>query len=196
MKLFLCGGGSGEQIKYALNNYAASIDKSKPILYIPLAMEKEKYDSCKMWFASEIKQMGINNFEMISSSSELSKKNFDNYSSLFIGGGNTFKLLREIQENGNFEKINNYLKNDGIVFGGSAGAIIFGNNINSCLLDDENKVNLKNCDGFDYLNGYSILCHLNTQNFKTNFKYLREYSKKIRQFIYQKKIQLLYQTIK
>lgn len=27
--------------------------------------------------------MGINNFEMISSSSELSKKNFDNYSSLF-----------------------------------------------------------------------------------------------------------------
>lgn len=47
MKLFLCGGESGEQIKYALNNYASPIDKSKPILYIPLAMEKEKYDSCK-----------------------------------------------------------------------------------------------------------------------------------------------------
>ncbi len=178
MKLFLCGGGSGKYIREALNRYASSIDKSKPILYIPLAMEKEKYDNCKKWFAKEIRQIGLINFEMVSSSDELSKKNFNNYSSLFIGGGNTFKLLKDLKENGNFEKIKEYLRHNGVVFGSSAGAIIFGNNINSCLLDDKNKINLKDCNGFNYLNGYSILCHLNKQSLKSNYNYLKEYSKK------------------
>lgn len=178
MKLFLCGGGSGKQIKYALNKFASSINKDKPILYIPLAMNEDKYDDCKKWFASESEMMGIDKFDMVRSSKELSEKDFEKYSALFIGGGNTFKLLEEIKKNSNFDKIKTYLKNDGIVFGGSAGAIIFGSNINSCLLDDKNIVNLKDCDGFNYLNGYSILCHLNNQNFKNNFKYLKEFSKK------------------
>lgn len=177
MKLFLCGGGSGKQIKYVLNRFASSVDKNKPILYIPLAMDADKYDSCKEWFSSEIKTIGLDKFDMVYSSKELSEKNLKNYSSLFIGGGNTFKLLKEIKENSNFEKIKEYLKNDGIVFGGSAGAIIFGNNINSCLLEDKNIINLKDYKGFDYLNGYSILCHLNNRNFKKNFKYLKEFSK-------------------
>lgn len=47
MKLFLCGGGSGNQIKFALHKFSSSIDKSKPILYIPFAMNEDKYDSCK-----------------------------------------------------------------------------------------------------------------------------------------------------
>ncbi|HIU40362.1 MAG TPA: Type 1 glutamine amidotransferase-like domain-containing protein [Candidatus Aphodocola excrementigallinarum] len=177
MKLFLCGGGSGNQIKFALNKFSSCIDRSKPILYIPLAMDEDKYDSCKEWFSSEIKLIGIKNFDMVKSSLELSKKNFKNYCALFIGGGNTYKLLKDIKNNLNFEKIKEYLNNDGIVFGGSAGAIIFGKSINGCLLDDGNYVGLKDCNGFNYLNDYSILCHLNSQNFKKNNNHLIEFSK-------------------
>lgn len=177
MKLFLCGGGSGKQIKYALNKFASSIDKTKPILYIPLAMDNEEYASCREWFTSEIAEIGLKNFDMVCSSTELSKKKLSDFSALFIGGGNTFKLLKELKDNDNFNKINEYLKNDGIIFGASAGAIIFGKNINSCLLDDENEIGLKDCDGFNYLNNYSILCHLNNQNLKINNMYLKEFSK-------------------
>lgn len=176
MKLFLCGGGSGKQIMFALNKFSSLLDKTKPILYIPLAFENNDYDSCSKWFQQEIKYMEIDSFEMVKSSKELSQKDFNKYCALFIGGGNTYKLLKELKENSNFEKIKRYLKNDGIIFGGSAGAIIFGKDINSCLLEDKNIVDLQDCTGFNYLNNYSILCHLNKVNFKKNKKYLNNYS--------------------
>ena len=70
-----------------------------------------------------------------------------------------------------------YLKHDGIIFGGSAGAIIFGEDIDGCLLDDKNIVNLNNTKGFNILRDYSILCHLNNKHFKRNVKYLKSFSK-------------------
>ncbi len=178
IKLFLCGGGSNKQIMFALKKFKSVIaNKNKPILYIPLAMNETKYTSCKKWFSQEIKYIGINSFEMISSSKELSEKNFNDYSALFIGGGNTFKLLNELRQNENLKKIKDYLKKDGIIFGSSAGAIIFGKNINSCLLSDKNIVKIKNCDGLNFLKNYSILCHFKKSNFKNNVDYLKQFSK-------------------
>ena len=178
MRLYLCGGGSGKQILDALSSFSRKLDKEKPILYVPLAMESSKYDCCYDWFAKEIRNMNLNKFEMVKSSLELSRKDLSNYSAIFIGGGNTYKLLSEIKKNLNYEKIWNYLNNGGTIFGGSAGAIIFGKDINCCLLDDKNDVNLKDVNGFNLLNNYSILCHLKNKNFKRNRKFLEEYSKK------------------
>ena len=183
MKLFLCGGGCGKQITLANNKFSKLLDKTKPILYVPLAMEAKKYDSCFEWFSGEIKNFNCDKFEMVRSSEELSKKDFKNYSALFIGGGNTFKLLHEIKSNGNYEKIIDYLNNDGIVFGGSAGAIIFGEDINSCLIDDGNNIGLSDTKGFNFLKDYSLLCHLKNKNFNKNLRHLSEYSKN-RKMIY------------
>lgn len=177
MTLYLCGGGSGNQIIKALSKFAKKLDKSKPILYIPLAMDKSKYDSCYKWFKEELKIMNLTKFEMVKSSLELSQKQFSNYSAIFIGGGNTYKLLNEIKQHSNYERIYEYLQKCGTIFGGSAGAIIFGKDINCCLLDDKNNVDIKNTSGFNFLNDYSILCHLKNKNFKKNCKFLKEYSK-------------------
>lgn len=175
MKLYLSGGGSGRQNLFAYNSYFNSIDKSKPILYVPLAMVTEEYDDCYEWFKSEIGNFGVTNFEMIKSSKELSEKDLSKYNSIFIGGGNTYKLLQELQKNSNMKKIRNYLKNDGIIYGGSAGAIIFGKDIDCCrLVDSKLEGDTK---GFDYLNGYSLLCHLSKSYLKLNEKYLKEYCK-------------------
>ena len=178
MKLFLCGGGSERQLEIAYKKFAKVLQKDKPILYIPLAMDENKYDSCYNWFKKEIAFFGAKDFEMIRSSLELSRKKFLNYSAIFIGGGNTYKLLSELQNNSNCEKIVEYLNNGGIVFGASAGAIIFGKDINSCLLEDKNLINYQNFNGLNFLNDYSILCHLNKKNLKRNHKYLIDYSKK------------------
>ena len=96
---------------------------------------------------------------MIRSKEELANTKLDNYSAIFIGGGNTFKLLKELKESNSFNKIKEYIDNNGIIFGGSAGAIIFGYDLKSCKLDDENYVNLQDIAGFDILNSISILCH-------------------------------------
>ena len=52
--------------------------------------------------------IGINNIDMVTSGEDLYKKNFDNYSAIYIGGGNTYKLLRDIKKNNCFDKIKRY----------------------------------------------------------------------------------------
>ena len=57
------------------------------------------------------------------------------------------------------------MRKDRIIFGGSAGAIIMGYDINSCSNDDENSVGLENTHGFNVLNEYSICCHYDDDNY-------------------------------
>ena len=159
MRIFLCGGGDGTQTTSAYKKLNEIIDHTKPILYIPLAMESDKYPSCLEWITNELKELNICNIEMVTQASEILNKNLDDYCAIFIGGGNTFKLLNDLKTSGAFEKIQEYINNNRIVFGGSAGAIIFGKNLKSCVLDDDNAVNLEDISGYDILNGYSILCH-------------------------------------
>ena len=90
------------------------------------------------------------------SADELATKNMNDFGVIFIGGGNTFKLLRELRTSGAFERIKEYLNSEGVIFGGSAGAIIFGKDLEACRLDDINEVNLDEINGFDILNGTSI----------------------------------------
>lgn len=177
MELYLSGGGSGEALYNIQREYFEKLDKSKSILYIPLAMEESKYDSCKEWFIKEMKIYNISKIEMITSAQKLSQKNLELYNSIYIGGGNTYKLLHELYKYNCFEKIRKYLYNGGKVYGGSAGAIIFGKNIDTCKLDDQTQIEYTEREGMNLIEDYSLLCHLNEKNYKRNIDYLKEYSK-------------------
>ena len=67
--------------------------------------------------------------------------------------------MNQINQNNFSEILQGFIQNGGVVYGGSAGAIIMGKSIVTGLHSDKNKVNLRNFDGLDYLNGYSIWCH-------------------------------------
>ncbi len=161
MRLLLCGGGSGEQTIDANNKFNEIIDHTKPLLYIPLAMDEDKhpYDGCLEWITEELANVDIPKIEMVRTFNELASKNYNDYCAIFIGGGNTYKLLKGIKDSGSFDKIKKYIDNGGIIYGGSAGAIIFGYDINSCLSMDSNDVNLEDTKGFNVLNGKSIFAH-------------------------------------
>ena len=178
----MCGGGSGNVIESTMNVFEKVIDKSKPLLYVPLAMESSRYDSCYEWIKGEMSLINVTNIEMVTSGSELFNKSLDNYCAIFIGGGNTYKLLKELKVSKSFNKIKKYINNDGIVFGGSAGAIIFGKDIDSCKMQDVNDVKLKDTKGFNVIKDYSLLCHLNRNdgikfNRDKNSDYLLNFSK-------------------
>ena len=168
MKVFLCGGGADSQTIEANKRLNEVINHSKPCLYIPLAMEQEMYDSCYEWITGELENVEIPSIEMVRSEDELSTKNLNDYSFLFIGGGNTFKLLNDLKICGAFEKIEEYLDNGGVAFGSSAGAIIFGKDLEACRLDDANDVKLSDINGFDVLKGISILCHYTNRTAEKN----------------------------
>ena len=182
MRLLLCGGGSGEQTIDANNKFNEIIDHTKPLLYVPLAMDEDEhpYDGCFEWITGELSVVDIPKIEMVKTFDEFAGKNYNDYCAIFIGGGNTYKLLKGIKDSGAFDKIMEYINNGGIIYGGSAGAIIFGYDINSCLSMDPNDVNLEDTKGFDVLNGKSIFAHYTsekTQEAHERFKkYLLDYS--------------------
>lgn len=172
MKLILCGGGSGKQNTKANQKLNEIIDHSKKILYIPLAMDEtdHTYDECYEWIRTElnyVKKVGI---DMVRSFEELSNKNLHDYGALFIGGGNTYKLLLGLKQSGAFDKIQEYINNDGIVIGGSAGAVIFGYDINIISSMDSNDVNLIDTKGFNTLLGISIFPHYTNKKSKLTEK--------------------------
>lgn len=189
MKLILSGGGSGKQNKAANEKLNEIIDSSKKILYVPLAMEESDHtpDECYEWIQRELFEIKKAGIDMVTSFEELAAKNYSDYACLFIGGGNTYKLLKGIKESGSFEKINEYLANGGIIIGGSAGASIFGKDIDVIKPMDDNYLNLKDTISFDKFNGYSIFPHyprcsyiseeMNKIAFEKYTDYIEEYSK-------------------
>lgn len=183
MMIFLCGGGSGKQTIEATRRFSDVIDHTKPLLYVPLAMERELYPSCLEWIKEEMREVNITNIEMVTSAGEIVRKELMDYSAIFIGGGNTFKLLYELKTSGAFERIKYYIEQDGVVFGGSAGAIIFGESLESCALDDVNHVGLRDIAGFNVLDGVSLLCHYTNRTEEKDRKsteYLTELSKRLK----------------
>jgi dipeptidase E len=179
MKLLLCGGGSGDKTVLTNQIFNQIIDNSKPILYIPLARSHERYPSCFEWMQNELKAVNFSELVMVNSSQELASKDFSDYAAIFIGGGNTYKLLKELKETAAFEKLINYVNNGGIVYGGSAGSIIFGKSIDACNYMDANEVELNDTTGLNLIFGASYTAHYTNKNEeKTNLatNYLDEYS--------------------
>ena len=181
MKLILNGGGDGEQVSNARKILNKIIDHNKKILYIPLAWPDPTYSGCLEFMTNELSDVDKQGIDMIKSTDELMNKNFTDYSCIYIGGGNTYKLLNDLKSSGVFDKIKKYLiEEDGIVYGGSAGATIFGKDLDSCNTDDENEVGLINNNGFDMINGYSLLCHYisrNPERTELSKKYLLDLSR-------------------
>lgn len=183
MKLILNGGGEGDIVKSARAKLNEVIDHNKRALYIPFAWPDSTYTGCLEFMKNELSDVDFKGIDMVISTDELLNMNLSDYSFIYIGGGNTYKLLYQLKVSGCFNKIKDYLINeDGIVYGGSAGAIIFGLCLDSCNLDDENEVGLTDNTGFNMIDGYSLLCHFTNRDINKTLeseKYLLELSKKI-----------------
>ena len=170
-KLFLSGGGSGKTTFEIDEIFLKKINK---ILYIPLA-KRNNCKKCKEWIVEAMNQHKKIKIDMLI---DLSKYvNLEDYDAVYLGGGNTFKLLKEIKDSNFGAKLLKYFNEGGTIYGGSAGAIIFGNDINTaliCDIPDKNYVRLKDTSGFKKLKGYDIQVHYTKGQLKKN----QEYSKK------------------
>ena len=177
-KLYLSGGGDENQTYNADKQIFTAVKK---ILYIPLAWDRDKsYLGCKKWFENMISKHKLSSYDMIVTSS--TDTNLNNYDLIYIGGGNTFKLLKELRHSDLGEKIIDFLNKGGSVYGGSAGAIIWGKHIDICTLGtdaDKNKVKLSNTSGFNLVKGYDIQCHFMDDELNEHIKYSKNKSVKI-----------------
>lgn len=160
-QIFLGGGGS-EKDSFLLDKaFVAALDKNKLLLYIPIAIDRRKhpYDLCFEWIKSVFAKFGYGNIVMWTDIYNKTIKDIDEFTAVYIGGGNTFKLLKAFQESG-FDKIlMDFHKRGGHIYGGSAGAIVLGRNIVPASIFDKNEVDLKDFSGLNLALDYSVFCH-------------------------------------
>lgn len=183
MKLFLSGGGSGEQSIELDRKFADAVDKSKPILYIPIAIDKEThpYPDCLKWLTNALKPFGITKIELWTEKEirEKPERELEKFGGVFIGGGNTFYLLNELRESKFLPKLLNLIKNNVPIYGGSAGAIIFAKTITPALSADPNDVKLTDLRAMNLLSGYDFWAHYETSMESEVRSYQEEYGLKI-----------------
>ncbi|MFA5750024.1 MAG: Type 1 glutamine amidotransferase-like domain-containing protein [Candidatus Shapirobacteria bacterium] len=174
--LFLAGGGNKKDSLKIDTSFVKSL-KNKKIVYIPLALEPSinGYESCFDWISSTISDRLTGEFVDISMWTDLNNKkesDLNNFDAIYIGGGNTYNLLKKIKETKFDQILINFYKNGGVVYGGSAGAIICGYNI--ATVSEENKISYSNSHGLNLVNDYSILCHYTKDQENKVFKYIKE----------------------
>ncbi len=160
--LVLSGGGSGEQTRIVDKLFADQLDKNKPLLYIPIAINTDThpYSDCLVWLKKNFTPLGVNNYLVWDEKTiyTYKKHRVSDFAGIYIGGGNTPYLLKTLKDNGFW----NFLKramNKIPIYGGSAGAILFGKTIYPSLIDDENFVDLKDFSAMNIINEHDISCH-------------------------------------
>lgn len=165
MKLILSGGGVGQKCCSSYKKFTELL-KQKSILFVPFANDEMTYDQAFNWFKQEIKAFGVDKIQMVEQPEKLSTELLKSFGGIYISGGNAFKLLSILKSCNAFQVVKDFLKQDGVIMGSSAGVTIFGKSANSCLKDelriaasDRNYVNLKETDGFDAVCGYSFFVH-------------------------------------
>lgn len=171
MKLFISGGGKRPFVLDEL--FVKALIKGKPLLYIPLAMEKKLFPVCYKWFSGYFSSLGVNDFEMAESFEDV---DLERYSGVYIGGGNTPKLLKEMKESSFYEKLEKAIDEGMPVAGGSAGAVIHGKTIIPSLIADENKVGLKDFNAYDNLKGFEVWCHYTKEDDEDIREYIEKYN--------------------
>jgi dipeptidase E len=177
-KLFLAGGGDEKQSFDIDKVFLQGVSK---ILYIPYAWNRKgDFESCKDWFTNCMKQHKKITFTMLTDLSN--SPDLNTFDAIYIGGGNTFRLLKHIKETGFDSKLLSFFKNGGTVYGGSAGALIWGNDIGLALIcadKDKNLVKLKDTSGLNVINNCDIQCHYKDDQIEEHLEYLSKTNRNI-----------------
>lgn len=157
MKKIFLGGGGGENDSVELDKqFVSFLDVNKPLIYIPVAMKEEKYAGCQQWFTSVFYPLGVTLVEMRTDLRQ--ELRVDQVAGLYIGGGDTAKLWKELRNSGFDAILKQFIEQGVPIYGGSAGAIVLGKDIRSSS-DGKNQV-ADTALALDVLCGHAVFCHL------------------------------------
>lgn len=151
--------------------------QGKKILYIPRAMYSEKYDSCYEWIQNVFPSDEGYSVYLLSEKEFLEKdSDYTVYDGLYMGWGNTYRLLKLIKDTWFSKIIENFLTHDKPIYGGSAWAIIMGKEIHTASDMNVVKLSLDETKGFDRCKWYSLVCHSDDKESNEVIDYVSHYN--------------------
>lgn len=111
----VAGSGYLDPFEETIKSFLKNISE---IIFVPYAADKTNWNNYTQEVRDRIKLFGID----VKGIHEV-KNNIENFKAIFVGGGNTFRLLNRLQEYGLLSKINDAVLNKGLRYiGSSAGS--------------------------------------------------------------------------
>jgi dipeptidase E len=177
-KLIVAGGGAEADSAPLDEKFAAWVGSAGKMLYLPVAMDGQNpsYEMCLQWVKRTFRPFNISNIEMWTNLVPGRLDELEYFKAIYIGGGNTFRLLHLFRLSGFDTTLINFMKGGSAVYGGSAGAILLGRDIMTCAHMDPNDVGLGNTTGLDVVNGYAVWCHYRLEDDARIAHFVEEYN--------------------
>jgi len=157
-----------QQIKDQIRTYLFPITQQKNILAY---MASDGSDESSKKFVDEWKQYAeANNADFVEINNSLrgelaeeEKQKITKANILIITGGNTFKLLKHLRESGLDETVEEFAQKEENVIGGfSAGAIVLSPSIKTATQEDNNEVHLIDFTGLNIV-PFLVVPHADTK---------------------------------
>lgn len=159
-RIYLSGGGNEKQSFLLDKFFFDTLPKNGRFLYIPIALRGHKlFPTAHLWMKGvvELHERADIQFETVDDPAKYNFEALKDFGGVYIGGGNTWSLIQELKDSGFVDGLVQYIEAGGQVYGGSAGAIMMGNKINTH--DDENEVGAQDVSGLNLLHNFSVACH-------------------------------------
>jgi dipeptidase E len=153
--ILIYGGGKSPDVDMV---FFKSIPKNGKILLCPLASENipATISSRKEWLSDNVTDVTMD-FLSVENSKSI---NLLDYDALVITGGSTYLLQRLLFETGLNQKIKGYVTSGGLVYGGSAGAMVLSKDIDNCRPEDNPELGQGvSTEGLDLLGGFCVAPH-------------------------------------
>lgn len=172
MHLYLSGGGDIHQSKKLDDSFFNLLNAKHitKVIYIPLAISSGSILSSIQWFNDSYK----NRIESIIAWKDPEKIRLEllnpNEVAVYIGGGNTYLLMDLLNRYNISKELKDFALLNGIIYGGSAGAIILGKDIS--IASDVNSIDLAQFKGLNLLEEYSIWPHYSSSDDKKITSYI------------------------
>lgn len=177
-RIIVAGGGNATDSLPLDELLARWTGKAGRLLYLPVALAGmgKSYADCLEWITSALNPRGIADITMWTDLSQFDYSDLNRFDAVYIGGGNTFTLLAQMRTTGFDKALTDFILRGGIVYGGSAGAIVLGHNILTCAHLDTNQTGLTEMGGLDVLNGTSIWCHYHPTDDASIIEFVQRYN--------------------
>ncbi len=175
--LFLSGGGNEKQTYEIDEIFLQGVNS---ILYIPWAWPNDDFASCEKWIKKCMQQH--KKVDITTATTIEMPKDIESYDAIYIGGGNTFKLLKRLRETKLDKKLVELYKKGKTIYGGSAGTLIWGYDIQTaklCKDKDKNIVKIRDTSGFNQLAGFNLQAHYESDQLTEHQHYVKKTNRSI-----------------
>lgn len=174
--IILAGGGGADQSKKVDEKLKETVGMGGSILYIPTALRgSDLYTECYDWFTNIFSDNNFN-IDMWKQLQDKDSSDIPRYDAVYIGGGNTFMLSSELQKSGIAKELKTFHEH-GVLYGGSAGAIICGNLLDASRADKDGYE--EQTHGINLLSDWSVWPHYTAKEEQKVQKFVNKHDTKV-----------------